>query len=131
MDHWMLAPPHGFSQLAASFFACPRPGIPRVPLLRLTSSLRSRDHRETESGRAASLPMSSRRLRTGPPYVFDTPMMLVELLDDPNHPNCQRAGAARSRARDPLVAQGCTRYENRAAGQARTAGSAGAASILV
>src|SRR5688572_30523383 len=56
MDHWMLAPPHGFSQLAASFVACPRPGIPRVPLLRLTSSLRSREHRETESGRAASLP---------------------------------------------------------------------------
>ena len=56
MDHWMLAPPHGFSQLAASFFACPRPGIPRVPLLRLTSSLPSREHRETESGRATSLP---------------------------------------------------------------------------
>ena len=39
MDHRMRAPPHGFSQLAASFLACPRLGIPRVPLLRLTSSL--------------------------------------------------------------------------------------------
>jgi hypothetical protein len=49
MDQRMLAPPHGFSQLAASFLACPRPGIPRVPLLRLTSSmcsLRSREHGE-------------------------------------------------------------------------------------
>ena len=35
----MRAPPHGFSQLAASFLACPHLGIPRVPLLRLTSSL--------------------------------------------------------------------------------------------
>jgi hypothetical protein len=34
----MRAPPHGLSQLAASFLACPRLGIPRVPLLRLTSS---------------------------------------------------------------------------------------------
>ena len=33
----MRAPPHGFSQLATSFFACPRLGIPRAPLPRLTS----------------------------------------------------------------------------------------------
>jgi hypothetical protein len=33
----MRAPNHGFSQLAASFIACPHLGIPRVPLLRLTS----------------------------------------------------------------------------------------------
>jgi hypothetical protein len=32
------APPHGLSQLAASFLAYPRQGIPRAPLLRLTSS---------------------------------------------------------------------------------------------
>jgi hypothetical protein len=38
MDRRMRAPPHGLSQLAASFLACPRLGIPRVPLLRLTSS---------------------------------------------------------------------------------------------
>ena len=38
MDHRMRAPNHGFSQLAASFLACPHLGIPRVPLLRLTSS---------------------------------------------------------------------------------------------
>ena len=34
----MRAPPHGFSQLATSFLACPRLGIPRAPLLRLTGS---------------------------------------------------------------------------------------------
>jgi hypothetical protein len=37
MDHRVRAPPHGFSQLATSFFACPRLGILRAPLLRLTS----------------------------------------------------------------------------------------------
>ena len=37
VDQWMRAPPHGFSQLATSFFACPRLGIPRAPLPRLTS----------------------------------------------------------------------------------------------
>jgi hypothetical protein len=37
-DHRKRAPPHGFSQLATSFIACPRLGIPRVPLLRLASS---------------------------------------------------------------------------------------------
>ena len=34
------APRHGFSQLATSFFACPRLGILRAPLLRLVSSIR-------------------------------------------------------------------------------------------
>ena len=34
----MRAPPHGLSQLATSFFACPRLGIPRAPLLRLARS---------------------------------------------------------------------------------------------
>jgi hypothetical protein len=37
-DHRKRAPPHGLSQLATSFIACPRQGIPRVPLLRLASS---------------------------------------------------------------------------------------------
>jgi hypothetical protein len=37
MDQWVRAPPHGFSQLATSFFACPRLGILRAPLLRLVS----------------------------------------------------------------------------------------------
>jgi hypothetical protein len=37
MDQRVRAPPHGFSQLATSFFACPRLGILRAPLLRLTS----------------------------------------------------------------------------------------------
>ncbi|MCW2573688.1 MAG: hypothetical protein JWO88_3746 [Frankiales bacterium] len=31
----MRAPPHGLSQLATSFIACPSLGIPRAPLLRL------------------------------------------------------------------------------------------------
>jgi hypothetical protein len=35
MDQSPRAAPHGFSQLATSFFAYPRPGIPRAPLLRL------------------------------------------------------------------------------------------------
>src|SRR5690606_26441986 len=39
----MRAPPHGLSQLATSFFACPRLGIPRAPLLRLTSSVQCPD----------------------------------------------------------------------------------------
>ena len=37
MDQWVRAPPHGFSQLATSFLACPRLGILRAPLLRLAS----------------------------------------------------------------------------------------------
>ena len=36
MDHSLRAAPHGFSQLATSFLACPRLGILRAPLLRLT-----------------------------------------------------------------------------------------------
>ena len=36
MDHGLRAAPHGFSQLATSFLACPRLGILRAPLLRLT-----------------------------------------------------------------------------------------------
>ena len=32
-DHGMLAPPRGFSQLAASFFGIWRQGIPRVPFV--------------------------------------------------------------------------------------------------
>jgi hypothetical protein len=36
MDHSLRAAPHDFSQLATSFFACPRLGILRAPLLRLT-----------------------------------------------------------------------------------------------
>src|SRR5690606_2951899 len=37
-DHRMRAPPPGLSQLATSFIACPRLGIPRAPLPRLASS---------------------------------------------------------------------------------------------
>src|SRR3569833_2255093 len=37
MDQSQRAAPHGFSQLATSFLACSRLGIPRVPLLRLAS----------------------------------------------------------------------------------------------
>jgi hypothetical protein len=37
--HRMRAPDRSFSQLATSFFACPRQGIPRAPLLRLARSL--------------------------------------------------------------------------------------------
>jgi hypothetical protein len=36
MVHSLRAAPHDFSQLATSFFACPRLGILRAPLLRLT-----------------------------------------------------------------------------------------------
>ena len=32
-DQWTLAPPRGFSQLAASFFGIWRQGIPRVPFI--------------------------------------------------------------------------------------------------
>ena len=32
-DHGTLAPPRGFSQLAASFFGIWRQGIPRVPFV--------------------------------------------------------------------------------------------------
>ena len=35
MDQSPRAAPHGFSQLATSFIAYPRQGIPRAPLLRL------------------------------------------------------------------------------------------------
>src|SRR5919106_2120982 len=42
VDHRMRAPPHGFSQLATSFLACPRLGIPRAPLPRLASSISTR-----------------------------------------------------------------------------------------
>src|SRR5215212_3603613 len=37
MDQSQRAASHGFSQLATSFLACLRLGIPRVPLLRLAS----------------------------------------------------------------------------------------------
>jgi hypothetical protein len=112
MDHRMLAPPHGFSQLAASFLACPRPGIPRVPLLRLTSS-HGPEARHPQAPRPQTRkPVHRSSLR----YAYDA----RRLLDDPNHPNCQKAGAARGRRRDPWVAQGCVRYEDRSAGQPRT-----------
>jgi hypothetical protein len=39
MAHSLRAAPHGFSQLATSFLACPRLGILRAPLLRLTRVL--------------------------------------------------------------------------------------------
>ena len=38
VDRRSRAPPHGLSQLATSFIACPRLGIPRVPLPRLVRS---------------------------------------------------------------------------------------------
>ena len=69
MDHRMRAPNHGLSQLAASFIACPRPGIPRVPLLRLTSS----------------------KITPGPVHRYNASPISARLLDDPNHPNCQIA----------------------------------------
>lgn len=37
MDQSQRAAPHGLSQLATSFLACLRLGIPRAPLLRLAS----------------------------------------------------------------------------------------------
>ena len=38
VDRRLLAPTHGLSQLATSFIACPRLGIPRAPLQRLVRS---------------------------------------------------------------------------------------------
>ena len=79
MVHRMRAPPHGFSQLAASFLAYPRLGIPRAPLLRLTSSkcsLRSReqpefDKKAREPLASPSIPTSAALIQTGPPVQFN------------------------------------------------------------
>jgi hypothetical protein len=48
VDRRSRAPPHGLSQLATSFIACPRLGILRAPLLRLASSS-SRPDRPTSN----------------------------------------------------------------------------------
>jgi hypothetical protein len=45
VDQRVLAPPHGFSQLATSFLACPRLGILRAPLPRLASKIYPHDDR--------------------------------------------------------------------------------------
>ena len=90
----MRAPRHGFSQLAASFLAYPRPGIPRAPLLRLTSSncsLRSPRRYETER-RNVSPPraIATTAAFIGPVHRYvSTYQRSSRFLDDPNHPNCQ------------------------------------------
>jgi hypothetical protein len=61
MDHSLRAAPHGLSQLATSFLACPRLGIPRVPLPRLTSSLVS--HRPMQSSKKSDRPHPAKHLK--------------------------------------------------------------------
>ena len=50
----MRAPPPGLSQLATSFLACPRLGIPRAPLPRLASSFSSWPHLSSRLKRSNS-----------------------------------------------------------------------------
>ena len=47
MDQSQRATPHGFSQLATSFLAYPRLGIPRAPLLRLAGVHFQMHHSQT------------------------------------------------------------------------------------
>jgi hypothetical protein len=55
MDQSLLAAPHGFSQLATSFLAYPRLGIPRAPLLRLASFQRKAPKSPPSNNRLTSL----------------------------------------------------------------------------
>ncbi len=69
----MRAPPHGLSQLATSFIACPSLGIPRAPLLRLTRFL------------------SPIRNLTHLLYYYVLALVLASFfLDAPQYLNCQK-----------------------------------------
>src|SRR5688572_19264718 len=96
---------------------------PRHPPCALTAldqfASLTRSQRNGEWPSHPPFPMSSQLENRSTVRLFDTPMMLVEPLDDPNHPNCQRTAAARGRATRR------SRNENRAAGQPRTAGIRG------
>jgi len=86
VDLRMRAPPHGLSQLATSFIACPRLGIPRVLLPRLASSDnpcgndRSRDRPPPGSGDDDIVPTH-------------LTLRLYSARRFPQHPHCQTAGA--------------------------------------
>jgi hypothetical protein len=71
MDQSQRAAPHDFSQLATSFLACPRLGILRAPLLRLT-----RFH-------------SKNRIQPTSTTHNNLWHSLIFLLSFP-HPNCQK-----------------------------------------
>jgi hypothetical protein len=120
MGHRMRAPRHGLSQLAASFLACPRLGIPRAPLLRLTSSncvATASPQAEAQAqaeeqlqilslSRSLRLRRASAASRTGPPVrsiaytVLDCPWHpQVPHSSNPNHLNCQISGDAEASCR--------------------------------
>jgi hypothetical protein len=103
----MRAPPHGFSQLATSFIACPRQGIPRVPLLRLTSSTASLAPRAWRPGRSQALrselhparrscspplhPLPRLAWSTGTNFAYKA----LVFSTNPNYPYCQISARTR------------------------------------
>ena len=99
-DRWVCAPPRGFSQLVASFFASESLGIPRAPLI---------------TSRALARPVFARSLLLLRNKSLSTVVVYHKYLCSFTPPPRQRTsparrrscGASRSRTADPPDRSGC------------------------